>query len=202
MGELIRRRGLILPSGGTPSEWDYEWDYTQGLPSSPWVSSSSGTYSTPTLETNGVRIQTGSGGSFNYTLPASTTQLGVVEAEVWIPSQSKGTKNRAQVRFGDATYCAYIVFFKSGKPSNAIKPWNVSSVGNATTMAYYTDDTPQTLRIELNGSTANIYLDGSLIKQNLSTSTMQNKGGLLVGQYNGENIPFYLRSIKVKFGRL
>ena len=56
MGDLLRRRMMILPGDGLP-EWDYEWDYTMGLLSNNgWEKKVSGTAS-ETLTSTGDSLK-------------------------------------------------------------------------------------------------------------------------------------------------
>lgn len=97
---------MILPSSSPtpPSEWDYEWYYTDGLPGSDWAKNGS---DTPSLISTGLQVNR------TYYTKAVEITNGVIEGKLTIPSYRTTTNSsRALLRIGNATNSVYVVFNK------------------------------------------------------------------------------------------
>lgn len=174
---ILRRRQLMQMAASTPptpSEWDYEWYYTDGLPSSDdgWVKNGSGT---PSLQSTGVRIE-----QAYYTKDVAITN-GVIEAKFVIDNyRTTQAANRAMLRIGDSTNCIYFVMrYYSGRKTFL---WTASNINNSQNIGYaWAFSGEYVVRLTISGATAKVEINGETIINNFDTTSTYNKGTLLFG---------------------
>lgn len=103
-----------------------------------------------------------------------------------------------QFRIGNGTYC----LFMAVTGDRSLKFWNTSSIANATKVySSLQDRTYYTVRLVLDGSVGEVYLNGTKIAT-VDTTTSVYKGSTRFGVQNAANTKAYWQSVKVRFGRL
>ena len=197
MDGIIRRRGMV--EGEPIPEWDYEWDYTKGLPqNNGWNVSTSGSTSETLAST---RLETGAANSaYRYYSPSgASVSKGVMEVVFNTAQPFNGNyQQMCQFRIGNSTYCLFMVV----TGNKCLRFWNNSSVANATPV--YTalqDRTYYKVRIVLNESVGEIYVNDTKVAT-VDTTTTTYKGGTRWGVQSTGNAKAYWQSVKVKLGRL
>lgn len=174
MGELlIRRRELLLPSSA-PSEWDYEWHFTDGLPSNDgWTKSGA---DTPTMTAAGLETA-----RTYYTRELPITK-GVIEAKFAIKNtRTSMNRNRALLRIGNSSKAVYVVFTRYN--SNLIVLYDDSNLqsSNPTQIGTFTWGGEYTVRLSINGAVGSVEINGVTVKDDVDTSSIYAKGALLFG---------------------
>lgn len=79
-----------------------------------------------------------------------------------------------------------------------------SSLSQATILADFSNDTEYTVRIELNGATADIYVNGVKIGNGISTSNITNgaSNSLMIQNTGGSSYYALLKAFRIKIGRI
>lgn len=187
MGELlIRRREMILPSAA-PSEWDYEWYYTDGIPSADdgWTKIGA---DTPTITASGMKVNR------SYFDKDVEITHGVIEAK-FTASSFRTTSNttRALLRIGDADNSIYVVFRRYS--GNNIRLWTASSINNGQIIGSFTFGSPYIVRITINGAVGTVEVNDEVIADEIDTTAMHNRGAIRFGcneQY-GQSVWEYVK---------
>lgn len=186
---MLRRRQMMqLAAAPSPSEWDYEWTYTDGVPtSSEWTKTGA---DTPSIVTGGMQVNR------SYFTKDIAITNGVIEAKFTIPSyRTSSNTNRALLRIGDSSNCIYVIFYRYS--ANKICLYDASNLqsSNPTLLGSFSWGSEYTVRININGSTGSVEINGTTVKDNIDTTTMYPPGTLLWGnnaQY-GRSVWQYLR---------
>lgn len=176
MGNLLRRREMILSGGGLP-EWDYEWDYTMGLPSGDMTRYSNLSTVYESLVSDGLRMETtGNGAILRYqngtTLMAST---GVIEAKMKFACRSSNYGGWVFIRFSNGTNGIAICFVQlsTAVAGQKIVLWDTTSaLSYATQIGSFVSNRYYVVRCVLKGEFADVYIDGNLVAENVDASTI------------------------------
>ena len=199
-----------MQMAATPAEtWDFEWDYTQGKleDQTGWAIDKSGTASSSLIST-GEKITTLNSSYFQI-YPRSdgihadlrrfdTNGYGVVEASA-SGYFSTGNVPNLRITAAASTTKRVTLYPCNGK-------WRVmdnNTITAGTAIADYADNTEYTIRIVLKDTTADIYINGTLVKADQSTATTL-YGGINspMGQNMGSGRYAVLKSFKIKKGRI
>ena len=199
MGELLTRRALMLPGEVTPREWDYEWDYTKGLlDSDGWEVERVGSGSSSVSINSGgyLRFQGTSSTYYNYFKTDEYTQA-VAEFEVYMEA------NQNVIRLnvgGNETYNLGVRMQVSSNYKGLYLGTSVSS----TKLATISYAQKYKVKLVLNGSVGQVYLDDALIADDIDTSANLNCNHAFVsGRSAGSTVRYNrLYSVKMKFGRI
>lgn len=187
MGELlIRRREMILPSAA-PSEWDYEWYYTDGIPSADdgWTKIGA---DTPTITASGMKVNR------SYFDKDVEITHGVIEAKFTASSfRTTSNANRALLRIGDADNSIYVVFRRYS--GNNIRLWTASNINNGQIIGSFTFGSTYIVRITINGAVGTVEVNDEVIADEIDTTAMHNRGAIRFGnseQY-GQSVWEYVK---------
>lgn len=187
MGELlIRRREMILPSAA-PSEWDYEWYYTDGIPSADdgWTKSGA---DTPTITASGMQVNR------SYFDKDVEITNGVIEAKFTVSSfRTTSNATRVLLRIGDADNSIYVVFRRYS--GNNIRLWTASNINNSQIIGSFSFGSTYIVRITINGALGTVEVNDEVIADNIDTTAMYNRGAIRFGnseQY-GQSVWEYVK---------
>ena len=173
---MDRRRGIISAQGETPppSEWDSVWEYSDGLPTvADWERTTSG--GTCSLVSNGLNLRKN---SFEKDVAISK---GVIEAKFIINNErATMAENRAWLRIGNDSHAIYVMF-KTYSSQHHIRLYNNSSIQNGTDLGSFTLGGEYTVKLTINGSTGIVEINGTVVKDDIDTTTVLSKGPLKFG---------------------
>lgn len=194
--------------GGRP-EWDYEWDYTKGLPTLPPLrQGASGTYNV-TLVSDGLRLETNSITTTNSYVfyifsDADNTKIvsdvGVIEAKMRCRFRGSNNGGYGVLRLSNGTD-GVNVLFNNGK----VRLWDASGAGYGTQISTYTSNTWYVVRIELDNGVGRVYINDVLVKDNIDASTMYYTSSSVFGAQNFREYTYHYAEfeyVKLKVGRL
>lgn len=180
---LMRRRMLMQAASAEPSQWDYEWRYTDGLLSSNgWAKTVSGTAS-ETMDSNGLRL-TSNSGYVRLSNDAYNMTIGEMEVTLVVPQYStNSTYQNNRICLSNGTN-GLTIFPNTGKWRNL----NTNgSPANGTALADFAVNTEYVIRIRLNNGYASAWINGTQVLTGFdlrhsfySTNTAvwsQNQGG-------------------------
>ena len=184
MGDLlIRRRELILDGNAPLPEWDYEWDYTKGLPTATgWTKETLGT-TTEAIESTYLKV-TVKGASGNYIRYKNNDYLvnkGVIEVQFkgvtsnnigFRVSISNGTSGLA-IRHQYSSSYKGIYLLDNATFSNCTKLVTSSSA-----------TTTYTVRLEIDNGVGQVYINDSLKASDVDLSTIVVNNNLTMFQFN------------------
>lgn len=205
MDMMTRRRAMM--AGIALPEWDVEWDYTMGLPTTvPGFSLLSSGTGSITMTESGLYIRAGSSSSAYryYTLLDYGCTTGVMEAVLTIPSES-ATANRAFgfLQISNTTEALRCYFFHSAT-TDKLRLDNGSELKGGTGVFDFSYDTEMTVRLEIDNGVGQIYLDGVLKKSGITLSSLKTPRPPRFGNANGGSSQSgaVWKSAKFKIGRL
>lgn len=170
MDGFLRRRTMMSPPASSPGDtWDFEWDYTMGLPENNGMTkTTSGTPLVYSLTEDGLKISTRNNSYVALALPTATMVTGVAEC-TFIPhnNTSNGSQNlrlnASNGTNGGATLMS----------ANYFRRMDNSSVpGSSTPILQFVNDTEYTERIVLKGTTFDVYINGELALQDSPCSSI------------------------------
>lgn len=176
MGELLmRRREMVMP-GGASSEWDSDWEYTNGAPTvEGWVQSGSGNVA---MTATGYRVR---GPQFNKDVPISN---GVLEAKFQVINERDSLNGpRARLRIGNSTN-AIMVIFNTYQSRNSIYLNDYSAnfgaydIVKGTMLGSFTLGSEYTVKMTIDGAVGIVEVNGVVLKDDINTAKMFNKGNL------------------------
>ena len=179
---LLRRRAMMLASTTpAPSEWDSVWEYTDGLPTTKgWIETAPSS-SSIVLVTDGYRIR-----GRSYKKDTVEITHGIIEAKFTVENASVTTKNnRASLRIGNASNSVYVNFRNFNSLTHKILLNDGASADEGTEIGAFSFSEPYILRIEINGPSANVLINGIAVATNVNTSAMSSKGPLYFGNGYG-----------------
>lgn len=194
MNDLMLRRREMAQAGGGGSEWDYEWDSTKGLLDKEGngfekITSGGGASIIDTY----LRFSGTSSSYTSYAMPTFYT-TGVMEAEI-----STNTNAQMRLYFGNGEYGIGIRLQTSSGYKGIYLGAAVS-----TRLATAVASTKYKIRLVLKGTTADVYVDDTLVLADEDVTTLTScyrvyVAGLGTG---GASQQSHLYSLKMKFGRL
>jgi hypothetical protein len=191
---LAQRRRALMAQKPSEEQWDYVWNYTDGMPEyNGFVKTKTGSASS-TMTENGV-VLTVPEPSIDYVIysfPITQTISGIVEVEVrfdFLPSSNTSQGFRlclSNGTTGGQIMCPNkgLCLMTSNTPSSAEKITDVS------TGLWYV------IRIVLRGPVFDVYLNGSKIVSNRNNLSIYASQTRLMQQAGGQTT---IRSIKYKF---
>lgn len=141
------------------SQWDYEWDYSQGLLSSDgWDKTISGTAS-ESIVSNGLKLSSASTGYIRLSNDNYNISAGVMEVLINVPQYSTyntDENNRICLSNGSKGITLYP---NSGK----WRVMNNSSPGSGTALADFVINTDYTIQLILDGGYASALINGASV---------------------------------------
>lgn len=208
MGDILRRRGMmVVPSSG-PSplpEWDYEWDYSDGLPTATgWTKGTSQTTS-EAIEDTYLKVTSGggSGNYIRYTNSSYLTSKGVLEVKFRGVSSSN-TIFTIGISDGTNGLSVQSIYTSSYK---GIYLCDASSTANRTKLLSLSSATgTYTVKLVIDNGYGSVYINGTLYADNVDLSTIVSFKTLTQFRFANNSTGsgtvtgrFY--SVKVKVGR-
>lgn len=197
MDGIVRRRGMMeIPSSAPVETWDFEWDYTMGLPENNGMTKTVSGSPTITMQSNGLKIANSNGGYVRYDFARTSTQTGIVE--VTFIGDFSPTARYNNVR---------ALISNGSKGGNFCTPFNefriMDTAGYADTFTYVQDmevNIEHTVRIVLKGTTFDMYIDGVKAVADFSCSVTEytTANRVFVQQTQSPNYAI-LRSMKIKY---
>lgn len=201
------------------ADWDYIWEYTDGLPDvADWTwSAGGGSGQIHTIVDDGMKVTAKSGTYGQYAMDQSGIDIGnanggVVEFRFYIPSEWQNTSinnaNYGKFYCGDGTNGFHVDFqhIKSGGGDKVLRDGSTDAV-LASPIVFGTE---YKLKFELNASTkkANIYLNDTIVLNDYdySASTTASRVAMAAGggsvSIDGSTvgIGFIISSIRIKYG--
>ena len=188
MGNLLRRRELILPSA-SPSEWDDVWEYTDGAPTvDGWVQSGSG---------SGASVSTGyRTRGVTYDKADVLTTSGVLEAHFQIINErSTMVGVRAGLRIGNASNAVVVLFNSYSSAHNIYLPthknsgWAAASDNrNGTQIGTFTLGGWYKVKLTIDGSVGTVEINDEVVADNIDTAGLYLKGGL---RFSGSSSSYF-----------
>lgn len=201
------------------ADWDYIWEYTDGLPDvAEWTwSTDGGSGQIHTIVDDGMKVTAKSGTIGTYVMDQSGIDIGnanggVVEFRFYIPSEWQNTSinnaNYGKFYCGDGTKGFRVDFqhVKSGGGDKVLRDGSTSAV-LASPIVFGTE---YKLKFELNASTkkANVYLNDALVLSDYDYSAsstasrvaMQAGGGSVNIDGSTVGIGFIISSVRIKYG--
>lgn len=192
-------------AGSSLPEWDYEWDYTKGLPgNNGWTKSTSGTV-TEELRDTDVRIGVAKSSSYFRYIWSTGNSKAVFEAAFTMTSNNNynfmsvgnGIDERMRVRI------QYSANYKGIYIANA------DAIGGMTKLATLALNTEYVFRLVLDSGYGSVYLNGNTLVENHDISDIYNADGSIFypyiqfGSASTSSTKYYrnLHSMKLKIGR-
>lgn len=181
MSDLIQvRRGIVAAQMmQTPQEdWDAVWKYTDGLPTNfGWTLTAT---DTPTMASSGLQLKRA-----RYDKAVEITH-GSIEGRFKIGTRSNVAGVRAMLRIGNGTNSINVVFVRTTYGATLSDRRIVlydatSQIQNGTLIGNFDFGTEYVLRIDINGGTGSVSLNGTTIADNVDTTTMAYPGALRFG---------------------
>ena len=203
MDMMTRRRAMMGAVSGPLPEWDYVWEYTDGLPDdNGWNKTATGDGGA-SLITAGLKI-TGTSSARLYYLNADrfNVDTGVLEVVAKIVGTQSG---QLIVSLGNGNGDAVQIRGQYSTGNKGIWACTAGSISGMTKLVSISSNTLYTIRLEKEPTTSRIYINGTL----RYTGTAANKygGDALNTSFgwwyaNGTgNYPVF-ESVKLKLGRL
>lgn len=187
MGNLLTRRREMILAAKAPSEWDSEWKFANGAPTvKGWVRG--GSSGNEAMTATGYQIR-----GYYYTQDVTTTK-GIIEAKLKIINErSNLTASRALLRIGDANNSILVIFANYSSTIGIYLNDYSSSLGGGnvvkgTKIGDFQLGGEYTVKITIDGAVGSVEINGVLVKDNINTSTMYNKGGVL---FRGSDSQYY-----------
>lgn len=167
----------MAQGGGAPPEWDSEWVYTDGFPTvKGWELTTTG--GTNSMTSTGLKL------IGNRYIWSSGATNGIIEAKFQIASASSSmTLTRAVLRIGDSAN-AVSVIFRSYSGSHRIRLYDNSTQQSGTNLGAFTLGSWYVVRLEINGSTGKVIINGDVAAENVDTARMYSKGVPQFGAYD------------------
>ena len=193
MGNILRRRGMMVPGESTPREWDYEWLPSMGKPEDNGMTlRTEGTYSNNLYNTYIALTQGGSSNYIIYNYP-NTYQTGVAEYRVSI----QGSNAKFYLYFGNGTYGIGARFqYSSSYKGIYLGP------GTTTKLITAELETVYKVKLVLKGTTGDVYVDDVLLAEDVDVTAMAAPDLRCAFQATGSNSRTgRVYSIRYKFNR-
>ena len=201
MDMMTRRRAMM--AGIALPEWDYEWDYTDGLPeNNDWVKATSGSGAS-SLQSSYVRMQTAGASSYiTYRNPETfNMSRGVLEAVMAITLPS-GATGYSRLCLGNGTKGIHILVHA---PTKTIKLYDNGTIAQSTTIkSNIVSNTFYTIRLVLDGGYGDVFIDDEKVASHVDIKTILYSSNTSVWHQASITVNTYtrLKSIKMKIGRL
>ena len=185
-----------MMAGGIP-EWDYEWDASKGLlENNGWNVSRVSTGNSSYSITNGyLRTYSTSSTYYNFQYPDTYTK-GVLEAEVYM----EASQNIIRLNVcGNSTYSFGVRLQYSSNYKGIYLGTTVT-----TKLASISYGRKYKVKLVLNESVGQVYMDDVLIADNIDTSVDMDCANAFFSGRGAGNTARYNRlySLKMKFGRI
>lgn len=166
MKELMRRRRALLAQKPSSEQWDYVWNYTDGMPEDNGATlATSGTQSA-VMKSDGLEISTRTGYRA-YRFPSLQTNSGVIEVD-FIPPQNLGTEQNIRVGYSNGSSG-----FQTSAAMGVITPMQ-----HTTPSANLIADQVNTIRVQ---KTVNAFwLNGNLVGENLADTSYSSNTQVMI----------------------
>jgi len=205
MGDILRRRQLMRAEASLP-EWDYEWDYTKGLPAETGWTKQTNKTTSEVIESTYLKVTSG-GGSSNYIRYVNSNYLtskGVIEVDfagvtssntIFYISISDGTNGLSVRSYYTSSY-------------KGIYLGDASSIANCTKLITSSKATNRyVVKLVIDNGYGDVYINNTLYASNIDLSTIVNSYTLTQFRFSNNSTGsgsvtgrFY--SVKVKVGRI
>lgn len=197
MGDLLRRRMMILPGDGLP-EWDYEWDYTMGLLSNNgWEKKVSGTAS-ETLTSTGDSLKSSGNGYVYVHKEDFDVPIGVIEVTFYVTGFAGLAPTNTRICFSNGAKGIQIC-----SPGGQLRLFD-SNIPNKGTIlgAKLAGNIDYTLRLVLNGQVGEVWLDGVRLISDVDISTIYYSAKTAIWSQEQNNYETVVKSVKLRKNRI
>lgn len=195
--ELMRRRGMMAAEQGTPIAWDYEWSYSDGLPENNGMTKTTSGTSTITMTSDGLKVSNATNSWVRYTLPTATMTTGIIECTFvgLFDNVSNGVQNlRLCASNGSNGGQTLVCQNKFRLFDTNLGPYR------GTAIADYENNTEYTVRIEKNGSTFDVYINGQAVVLGSQISGIYYAtGNFVMVQNTGNAYSATIKAIRAKY---
>lgn len=181
-------------------EWDYEWDYSMGLLSSNgWTKYVSGS-ATETLVSNGVQLKSPNSGYVTLRNPDRfNLSKGVIECVLRCNNfNTSYNVQNFRVCFSNGTNGIQVY-----APKRVLRIMDAAAVASGTSLGVnLSTNTDYTIKIVLDNGYGQVWLNGSMLRDNIDASTMYYAGNTSIWSQNQRNNYTIVKSVKLKLGRV
>ncbi len=156
---------LIAGYGG--NEWDYEWNYTDGLPENNGMTKTINGSPTIQMDEDGLYVRS-AGTSYvryDFATPTMTNGMGVVEVVAVIACEEGLNGYNLRLMASNGVDGGSIL-----TPNLKICHMTGTSPSGATQIGTYTKNLETTFTVIMNGSTFDVYANGALVASGLNCS--------------------------------
>lgn len=187
---------LIAGYGG--NEWDYEWNYTDGFPEDNGMTKT--VNGSPTIQMDADGLYVRSPGSayvrYDFATPTMTNGMGVVEVVAVITCADGSTVPNLRLMASNGTNGGSIL-----TPNQYICQMTGVNAGSATKIGTYTKNVETTFTVIINGSTFDVYANGTLVASGLNCSASKycTNNRIFVQQTGSGYVK--LKAIRAKYNR-
>ena len=200
---MQRRREMMQTTGASPlPEWDYEWDWSDGIMSNNgWTKTYNGTVYEE-VQTSDQRVRTGARRTDNW-IKLTRTSLNTSTGVLQVHHVITGSNNWfVELTLGNGTG-GIRVRFQFTSSYQGIYLVDSSNIANMTKLTSLAGGTEHTTKLLLNGSYADVYDNNVMLVSNVSISSIV---GATDTEYYFEDRStstryHYLHDIKMKLGR-
>lgn len=181
---------------GTPIEWDYEWSYSDGLPENNGMTKTTSGTSTITMTSDGLKVSNATNSFVRYTFPTSTMTTGIIECTfVGLFDATALTSQNLRVCASNGTNGGQALVCQ-----NAFRMYNSHTAPYGATIADYSNGNEYTVRIVLNGSTFDVYVNGQLAVSGYQCSAIYYAtSNFVMIQNTGNSYYALIKSIRAKY---
>ena len=191
----------------TAPEWDFEWDYSMGKleEQTGWAIDTLGTTSS-TLQSNGQKVTAAGTNSYYQIYPSREGNLawlrtmpngiGVIECEVYIHLVNTNHQN-CRINIVESSSNRFCIYQAAGK----WRKMDNNAMQSGTAIADFTNNTTTIVRLEMNGSSVNVYLNNSLAGTISTSGTLYGSSNSIMPQNMGTGY-IILKTFKLRVGRL
>lgn len=165
MVNILRRRELVIPNAPPGSEWDLEWDYTQGMPTEKGFVETISNVASATMGEDGVILSVKNNsptGSIRYEWPTFYSKS-VMEVN-FKSSNGTGTTNIYWIfALSNGNGEGIAIRCQTSANYQGIYLSDNATFANMTKLAGFSKNTVYTIKLVLDGDHGEIYRNGTLL---------------------------------------
>ena len=183
---LMQRRRALMGQKTSGEQWDYVWNYTDGMPEDNGATKvNSGSFNTITMTESGLVITTTSNSYVAYRFSGYQSNAGTIECE-FIMSESPSSGQNIRVGYSNGTSG-----FQTQASSGVITPVNRSTPSASSNFGAI-----NTVKVRWENSKGSFWLNGTPVGENLSDTQFSSNTQVMI--QNTSNTPITIRSIRIR----
>lgn len=197
MDMMTRRRTMMGPL----PEWDFEWDYTKGLPENNGMTHTTSGTASSSMQSTYLKVTTGTSSSGNYYYPPSNNSQNTIEFKCAV-TYGSSPNGYVRVQVTDGAHGIQVIMRPSSK---TIFVRDTSDFSTCTVIGSLASSTYYTIKMVLDGTKGYVYLDGTLVYTALDITSFTINGTSTVWSwYGSSSTARYARLVnfKQKVGRI